>query len=214
MSSFSIFFLPLNNTTTTTIFGTAIILPPVLTFQFLHSLSLSAHNELVAYLFDFFKRYLSDSSHRETYESAHSVILSIFALHAQRQQQQHTGKTKTTNNNFLSGVVTNAGGRGEDNKHKHGLEDGKVFTPISNPLGEAEEEESVDLLANFVERMVPFYAQCLIEVGWWCFLCFLLLSLFIIFTEFRERETEHFSTLSCIFHVGSQCHNDIYCYCF
>ena len=170
MSSFSIFFLPLNNTTTTTSnFGTAIILPPVLTFQFLLSLSLCAHNELVAYLFDFFKRYLSDSSHRETYESAHSVILSIFALHAQRQQQ-HTGKTKTTNNNFLSGVVTNAGARGEDNKH--GLEDGKVFTPISNPLGEAEEEESVDLLANFVERMVPFYAQCLIEVGWWCFLYF------------------------------------------
>ena len=165
VSSFSIFFLPLNNTTTTTIFGTAIILPPVLTFQLFLSLSLSAHNELVAYLFDFFKRYLSDSSHRETYESAHSVILSIFALHAQRQQQQHTGKTKTTNNNnFLSGVVINAGGRGEDNKH--GLEDGKVFTPISNPLGEAEEKESVDLLANFVERMVPFYAHCLIEVGW------------------------------------------------
>jgi hypothetical protein len=44
-----------------------------------------------------------------------------------------------------------------------------VFTPISNPLREEEaeeeeEEESVDL-ANFVERMVPFYAQCLIEVG-------------------------------------------------
>ena len=47
-----------------------------------------------------------------------------------------------------------------------------MFTPISNPLGlegEEEEEESVDLLANFVERMVPFYAQCLIEVG--VFLC-------------------------------------------
>ena len=27
------------------------------------------------------------------------------------------------------------------------------------------EEDSVDLLTNFVERMVPFYAQCLIEVG-------------------------------------------------
>ena len=147
----------------------------------MHTHSLSAHNELVAYLFDFFKRYLSDSSHRETYESAHSVILSIFALHAQRQQQQHTGKTKTTNNNnFLSGVVTNAGARGEDNKH--GLEDGKVFTPISNPLGEAEEEESVDLLANFVERMVPFYAHCLIEVGWWCFFFFVFISCDYLFS--------------------------------
>ena len=48
---------------------------------------------------------------------------------------------------------------------KHDPEDGKVLAPISNPLGEeAEQEESVDL-ANFVERMVPFYAQCLIEVG-------------------------------------------------
>ena len=39
-----------------------------------------------------------------------------------------------------------------------------MLTPISNPLKEEAEEESVDL-ANFVERMVPFYAQCLIEVG-------------------------------------------------
>ena len=186
-----------------------------------HTLSLCTQRISCLPFFFLKKRYLSDSSHRETYESAHSVILSIFALHAQRQQQ-HTGKTKTTNNNFLSGVVINAGARGEDNKHKHGFEDGKVFTPISNPLGEAEEEESVDLLANFVERMVPFYAQCLIEVGWWCFfslfsflaiISFLIALFYFIFTEFRERETEHFSTLSCIFHVGSQCHNDIY-YCY
>ena len=119
----------------------------------------SAHNELASYLF-FSLRYLSDSSHRETYESAHSVILSIFAFHAQRQQ--HTGRTKTTN--LLSGVL-NAGG--DDNKH--GPEDGSVFTPISNPLRQEAEEESVDL-ASFVERMVPFYAQCLIEVG--VFFCF------------------------------------------
>ena len=39
-----------------------------------------------------------------------------------------------------------------------------MLTPISNPLKEEAEEESVDL-AIFVERMVPFYAQCLIEVG-------------------------------------------------
>jgi hypothetical protein len=42
-----------------------------------------------------------------------------------------------------------------------------VYTPISskNPLGEEAEEDSVDLLATFVEKMVPFYAQCLIEVS-------------------------------------------------
>ena len=39
-----------------------------------------------------------------------------------------------------------------------------MFTPISNPLREDADEESVDL-AVFVERMVPFYSQCLIEVG-------------------------------------------------
>ena len=119
-------------------------------------------------------RHLSDSSHRETYESAHSVILSIFAFHAQRQQQ-HTGKTKTTT--LLWGELNDGGG---DNKHEHGPEDGRVFTPISNPLRDEAEEESVDL-ANFVERMVPFYAQCLIEV------CVISLtfkndSIFLVFT--------------------------------
>ena len=114
------------------------------------------HNEVTAYLF-FLKRYLSDLSHHETYESAHSVILSSFACHAQRQQ--HTGKTKATKH--LSDVI-NAGG-GRDNKHDS--ENGKVFSSISNPLGEEVEDDSVDLLTNFVERMVPFYAQCLIEVG-------------------------------------------------
>ena len=120
----------------------------------------SAHNELATYLFFFYTRHLSDSSHRETYESAHSVILSIFAFHAQRQQ--HAGKTKTTN--VLSGVL-----RGGDNKHDP--EDGRVRgsdigmnTPISDPLREEAEVVSIDL-ADFVKRMVPFYAQCLIEVG-------------------------------------------------
>jgi hypothetical protein len=124
---------------------TAVILLPALTLPF--NSCFSAHN---CSPFFFFKRHLSDSSHRETYESAHSVILSIFAFHAQRQQ--HTGNTKTTN-----------AGEGDN---KHSSEDGRVFTPpISNPLREEAEEESAVDLANFVERMVPFYAQCLIEVG-------------------------------------------------
>ena len=127
-----------------------------------------SHNELAAYFF--FERHLSDSSHRETYESAHSVVLSIFAFHAQRQR--HASKTKAIN--LLSGVLNAGGGN-----NKHGPEDGRVFTPISNPLGEeAEEEESVDL-ADFVKRMVPFYAQSLIEVGVFLFLIsYLMLSWF------------------------------------
>ena len=119
-----------------------------------------AHNELAAYFFSSL-RHLSDSSHRETYESAHSVILSIFALHAQRQQ--HTGKTESTN---LPSGALNA----ERGDNKQGSEDGTVLTSISHPLREETEEESFDL-AKFVKRMVPFYAQCLIEVRFFFRFC-------------------------------------------
>ena len=120
-----------------------------------------------------------------------------------------------------------------------------VNTPISDPLREEAEVESVDL-ADFVKRMVPFYAQCLIEVGDFfvfvfnvgClgFCCwiegisltfsndiyFFLTSLFHhhhhlfvyidhrFITEFRGREAQHPPTPPCLFHVGSQCHHDIY----
>jgi hypothetical protein len=60
-------------------------------------------------------RFLAEPSPRETFESAHSVILAICASHAQQQQ-----------------------------------------LPRRPPP---------DLL-SFVPRMVPFYAQCLIEVSW------------------------------------------------
>jgi hypothetical protein len=60
-------------------------------------------------------RHLSDPSDRGTYESAHSVVLSIFASHAQHHPF-----------------------------HAHVL---------SKPDA-----------TNFVHQMVPFYAQCLIEV--------------------------------------------------
>lgn len=60
-------------------------------------------------------RHLYDSSRRETYESAHSVILSIFAA--------QTGSTTVT--------------------EVHG-------TGVPRP--------------TFVEKIVPFYARCLLEV--------------------------------------------------
>ena len=72
-----------------------------------------------------------------------------------------------TTNNTQSSVAINAGGGGDNNNIRQSLEDGNVLAPISNPLGEekaGEDDGSVDLLANFVQRMVPFYAQCLIEV--------------------------------------------------
>ncbi|KAF7767893.1 hypothetical protein Agabi119p4_7136 [Agaricus bisporus var. burnettii] len=66
--------------------------------------------------------HLSEVSHRETFESAHSVILAVFASHAQQRQRQ-------------SVVVS----------------------------------DRVDLLSaysennDFIKKMVPFYARCLIE---------------------------------------------------
>lgn len=65
--------------------------------------------------------HLSDPTHRETFESAHSVLLGIFATHAQRIGE---GKIKRT-------PITGT-------------------SPNSN--------------ASFVESLVPFYANCLIEV--------------------------------------------------
>lgn len=62
-----------------------------------------------------YQRHLYDSSHRETYESAHSVILSIFAA--------QTGPT---------------------------------------PVAEA--QATAVPRPTFVEKIVPFYARCLLEV--------------------------------------------------
>lgn len=62
--------------------------------------------------------HLNDASHRETYESAHSVILAVFAAHARAQSDTTT--------------VLGVKGKGT-------------------------------LQATFVEKIVPFYAQCLLE---------------------------------------------------
>ena len=74
----------------------------------------SVHNEPY---FNF--SHLDDPSHRETYESAHSVILAVFAAHARTQSESTT--------------VLGVKGKGT-------------------------------LRATFVEKIVPFYVQCLLEV--------------------------------------------------
>ena len=119
-------------------------------------------------------RHLFDPSHRETYESAHSVILSIFASYAQRQQ--HTGNyisgSSTQTSPATGTIVRNAPSKrlsGELNaggNNKHGPEDERTFTPIiSIPNSRKEAEEEPVVSANFMKQLVPFYAQCLIEVG-------------------------------------------------
>ncbi|KAG6829465.1 hypothetical protein H0H92_004427 [Tricholoma furcatifolium] len=69
--------------------------------------------------------YLSDPSHRETYESAHSVVLSIFASDAQQHQSSHTPESRSPGDSDRSTLALESNG--------------------------------------FIRRMVPFYAQCLIE---------------------------------------------------
>ncbi|KAF7365404.1 hypothetical protein MVEN_00412900 [Mycena venus] len=71
--------------------------------------------------------YLSDASNRETYESSHSVVLAIFASHA----DHHAA--------------------GQENVSPSDS-DADARTPTRGPQG-----------PRFTERMVPFYARCLIE---------------------------------------------------
>lgn len=75
------------------------------------------HIKLVILLILFVNRHLFDSANRETYESSHSVMLAIFASHAQKASE---------------------GGKGKN------------------------EESGTQ---PFAEQVVPFYARCLIEVG-------------------------------------------------
>ena len=146
---------------------------PVILPAFQRLLLLRLHPPYLFFFFFLSFRHLFDSSHRETYESAHSVILSIFASHAQRtgtsisdssnqtsspttvaapkfvRNSPSSSSSKTTR--LLSGVP-NAG-----DEHEHASEDERAFTDSHREV----EEDSV----NFVKRGVPFYAQCLIEVG-------------------------------------------------
>ncbi|KAG5644888.1 hypothetical protein DXG03_007440 [Asterophora parasitica] len=91
------------------------------------------------------RRYLSDPSHRETFESAHSVILSIFASNAQQQQQPGHQSS------CLPGRCRCA----SEARHEACRCSNEHFTT-------ATESAALDS-TRFVHRMVPYYAQCLIE---------------------------------------------------
>ncbi|KAJ3574471.1 hypothetical protein NP233_g1749 [Leucocoprinus birnbaumii] len=88
-------------------------------------------------VFDVCWPHLSDPSHRETFESAHSVILSVFASHAQRQQRCSEAQTSHPIH-----------GKPHD---ENSQTDNIGFIPRNL--------ESSD----FVRKMVPFYAHCLLE---------------------------------------------------
>lgn len=50
-------------------------------------------------------RYLSDPSHRETFESAHSVVLGIFAAHAQKVADAKLNAKQRPSNSELKGTT-------------------------------------------------------------------------------------------------------------
>ncbi|KAF8073411.1 hypothetical protein FPV67DRAFT_1477676 [Lyophyllum atratum] len=93
--------------------------------------------------------HLSDPSHRETYESAHSVVLSIFASHAQQDQPGHL---------LQLGLPASADRRQIARETEHESREPKeVAAKRSSSSTEALG------LTGFVHRLVPYYAQCLIE---------------------------------------------------
>jgi hypothetical protein len=97
------------------------------------------------------RRYLADPSHRETFESAHSVVLAIFASYAQQQEHPQrplnlSSSTDLRQRRIISRLVTEPGTHQHDQVPDRGL-------------------NSPDL-TGFIPRMIPFYAQCLIEVSW------------------------------------------------
>ncbi|KAJ3512387.1 hypothetical protein NLJ89_g3553 [Agrocybe chaxingu] len=121
--------------------------------------------------------HLSDPSHRETYESAHSVILAVFASHAQRQQQYLAGARSSepipaTSSDpkmvSLSAKQRFLSDQGYASRVLSGVIDStklskNVGTEGGSSSKKAYGNDDVALSAKFVERMVPFYAKCLID---------------------------------------------------
>jgi len=84
--------------------------------------------------------HLFDVAHRETFESAHSVVLTIFSSHAQRLQVPAIPDDGCS----VGDVVTMLQGK----KNRDALS-----------VGNGPQDDT-----TFVQRMVPFYADCLIKV--------------------------------------------------
>ncbi|PPQ69303.1 hypothetical protein CVT24_001669 [Panaeolus cyanescens] len=99
--------------------------------------------------------HLSDPSHRETYESSHSVVLAIFASHAQRQQADYAGAHNIAFSDIESSDPENQASPGGDQESKplKRLQDSRKL-----PM-----KSQARLSTDFFKRMVPFYAECLID---------------------------------------------------
>lgn len=125
-------------------------------------------------------RHLSDPSHRETYESAHSVILAIFAAHAQRQQQHlagdnSSGLLRNVSKNPVSSTANKAKYLTDQQckvsllsaamKCDNEIKTKNVGTGREGSVRQPITDHEAVVSATFVQRMVPFYSRCLIEVS-------------------------------------------------
>jgi hypothetical protein len=124
----------------------------------------------------YYYSHLYDSSDRETFEFAHSVVLAVFASYAQRHQQQFLTGNQNPGVPRSSGKAWKNSGscmkpKYLDNNDQHSTRalSGVPETRSRNGQAISETEpDSIDestVSAKFMERMVPFYAKCLIEVG-------------------------------------------------
>ncbi|TFK24406.1 hypothetical protein FA15DRAFT_669639 [Coprinopsis marcescibilis] len=109
--------------------------------------------------------HLYDASHRETFESSHSVILAIFASHAQQHQQPHGREDETEQSESPLTWLNKARKRTRltgQQLRERAKGDAEMNTaagaskPNIGPLRRG-------ISTGFVQRMVPFYARCLIE---------------------------------------------------
>ena len=127
-------------------------------------------------------RHLSDPTHRQTYESAHSVILAAFVSHAQRQQQDLAGNCsprsdppQQASSSPPAAITPNA----DDDKQKklitgRAVSDVIYFDAEAQNFGSEGESDPASseesrLSATFEKYMVPFYAKCHIDVRIWFF---------------------------------------------
>ncbi len=124
----------------------------------------------------YYYSHLYDSSDRETFEFAHSVVLAVFASYAQRQQQQFLTGNQSPGVPQSSGKAWKKSGScmkpkylNNDDRHSTRASSGVPETRSRNSqtISEAEPDSINEstISAKFMERMVPFYAKCLIEVG-------------------------------------------------
>ncbi|RDB15275.1 Peroxisomal biogenesis factor 8 [Hypsizygus marmoreus] len=101
--------------------------------------------------------YLSDATHRETYESAHSVVLSIFASHAQQNQPGDLPHLELPGAYIRRQVGSPETEHESLSRHPNGLREVAVNRETTATVAEPPD------VRGFVHRMVPYYAQCLIE---------------------------------------------------